>query len=77
VGEPNQWADSYENGLFIWNIATFDLVSSKLGKVGKATELRILLLLAHRLDGPVIPDASAARMTGVIVASVRRIRFRP
>jgi hypothetical protein len=59
--------------LLVWN-------QPILKKVGKATELRKRLSFAHRLhrlDRPVIPGAGVARMTGVIVASIRRIRFKP
>jgi hypothetical protein len=50
---------------------------SSLKKVGKDTKLRDWLFLAHLQTGPGIPDPSVARMTGVIVAPIRRIRFRP
>jgi hypothetical protein len=45
--------------------------------VGKAAKLRKRLLLAHGLDGPFVPDASVARMTGVIVASIGGTRLGP
>ena len=48
-----------------------------LEEKGKATELRNQLYSAHCLDGPVVPGASVTRMTGVIVAFIGRIRFRP
>ena len=50
---------------------------SGLESVGKASELRNPLFLAQHLDGSVVPGTSVARMRGVIVASIHRIRFRP
>jgi len=77
VGKVESAADSDENGLFVSDNATFGLVLIKLGQGGQNYRIKKYLSFGPSLDGQVIPDASAARMTGVIVASVRRIRFRP
>jgi hypothetical protein len=80
VGKVESAADSDENGLFVSNNATFGLVLIQLEQLeqgGQNYRIKKYLSFGPSLDGQVIPDASAARMTGVIVASVRRIRFRP
>ena len=77
MGKPNQWLILAKIQYLPQVLSLLAWSQSSLERVGKAAKLRKRLLLAHGLDGPFVPDASVARMTGVIVTSIHRIRFRP
>ena len=77
VGKPNQWLILTKMGYLSQILLLLVWYQPSLQRVGNAAKLRNRLFLTHRRDGPLVPDASVARMTGVIETSIHRTRFRP
>jgi hypothetical protein len=77
MGKPNQRLILAKTGYLSQILLLLVWRQSSLQRVGNAAKLRNRLFLAHRLDGPVVPDASVARMTGVIVALIGGTRLGP
>jgi hypothetical protein len=77
MGKPNQRLILAKMGYLCRILLLLVWCQPSLEGVGNVAKLRNRLFSAHRLDGPIVPDASVARMTGVIVASIGGTRLGP